>query len=107
MARSTKEWLLNRYHKPCPGCGVWYWTSPGVFPVCVECRNSLPKGAAMWWWKSKRNARSLERFLDAYFEGGYEVDFDLRQSAEWKSQVKKWSEHWQDWSTQEGGGFDG
>ena len=86
----TLEWIRNRYHVACPGCGEWYYTSPGVCPVCLECRSALEgTGALNWWWKSRRTQRSLDTFLDTYFEGGYDVPEDPRQLGNWQATIKR------------------
>lgn len=44
-------------------------------------------GARGWWWKSKRTQRSLEKMLDTYFDGGYDVPKDPRQLAGYKRRM--------------------
>lgn len=79
LDKSTRKWVKSRYRKACPGCGKWYWTSPKTLPLCGGCWATLELPVRQWWWVSKRTQRTLEKLLDAWFEGGYEVAEDPRQ----------------------------
>jgi hypothetical protein len=89
FSTGIQKWMFNRYRKTCPGCGERYWSEPGLLPVCPRCAEILPTGALGWWWKSKKTQRVLERFLDTYFDGGYDVPEDPRQLAGWRSTIRE------------------
>ena len=76
---STRAWILSRYRKTCAGCAERFYTSPRTLPVCPKCWGKVPLEGALWWWKSKGSQRSFEKFLDEYFDGGYDVPADPKQ----------------------------
>ena len=81
---STRRWIKSRYRRTCAACGKTAWTSPGTLPVCFKCWPKLPGEVRAWWWASKRTQKGLQKLLDAYFGGGYEVAADPRQLSTWK-----------------------
>jgi hypothetical protein len=71
--------MESRYQKTCAGCGEQWWTSPSTLPLCPTCWHTLDMPTKMWWWATKKTQRTLERLLDEWFEGGYEVEPDYNQ----------------------------
>lgn len=79
MDSGVLAWIKTRYQATCAGCGQHWWTSPRTLPVCPKCWASMDPEPQQWWWKSKKTPRSLERLLDEWFDGGYEVKPDYNQ----------------------------
>lgn len=80
MHASTQAWILSRYKKTCPACAKRFHTSPRTLPTCPGCWNTLPKEVCLWWWASKRPEKTLHKLLDEWFDGGYDVPFDVKQA---------------------------
>lgn len=84
LPESVRQHVRSRYMRTCGGCGKKDWTYPGTLPVCPKCWHKTPFDGRMWWWLSKRDAKAFLKFLDAYFDGGYDVPDDPKQRAGWR-----------------------
>jgi hypothetical protein len=68
IGEGTRIWMEERREEVCAACGEKWWTGPRNIPICGSCWSQVPHKGRMWWWTSKKTAKSLARFVDTYFE---------------------------------------
>lgn len=67
FSESMTKWMEDRYEEVCPACAVKHWRNTLGTPTCGDCWVQAPLEGRLWWWVSKKTAKSLLRFLSTYF----------------------------------------